>query len=124
MTNTWNWLDGDIGRYKHIDINNAQCVVELAPKYKGRGQYSVEWYLQMYPLAETADKDFDGGGNIINQDIPILAEYITNENGDEHPDPEELDAKADFIISQLKLCNLCKSYFFSDDPEEEICRTH
>lgn len=110
----WTWLDGDIGRRKVIEINGIHAVAECEPKYLGRGQYSDNWYLTLWPMDyinPNSDLNFDA---LTTKSIEIQTPYRTSADGNFEPIASLLDELANGIISNLKQCATCSQFFVCD----------
>jgi hypothetical protein len=130
----WLWLDGDIGRRKVMELDGTDVVIELAPKYLGRGAYSYEWYLEIWPmeyLNPNSDMNFD---LLIVDKLRIDPQYQINANGDETPIASHLDQTADALLSNIRKCTTCDLFFHVSDSTPEpwqvtettafCCRNH
>ncbi len=116
----WIWLDGDIGRRVQVQLNGTNYIAEVSPQYEGRGEYSYDWYLELWPMDyvdPNSEMDFD---MLLTQPIKIPTRYRTDANGNEAPVARELDAYANAYLSQLKLCATCNLFFLPGSLTESL----
>lgn len=113
----WIWLDGDIGRRSQVKLGDIYCIAEMSPQYLGRGNYTDNWFLELWPMDyinPNSDFDFD---MLLTQPIEIPTRYRKNANGDNVPFARELDTYANAFIAQLRKCATCDLYFLPDYNE-------
>ena len=112
----WTWCDGDIGRRKVMEFRGENVVLDVAPKYVGRGAYTDDWYLEIWPMSFIDPENEGDYESLTAMPIKVEPKIRKNKNGDYAPIASDLDAKCEHILENLKVCTTCDRYFYVANP--------